>query len=306
MKIQDKDFYYGVALAQIADYPTFTSINRVTEKDGLYQINDDIRILIKYSTADNGEWRFTFRKDDFEELHYYECFIVLICSGNTICLLSHEDINEILDTNIDASQWVSVTYPDKGQMRVNGSLGPLSHTVAHNAFPREILGTVIKKQEEISWPPFSKLNFYWQPPSLIFSSEDRRLDLVDDLDRVLGLFDLLDSVTSEKDVTVYFGLTTISHIWDAWTDVNLEKIENHIKYDLEFDGFNVEIERITDVICPQTKKQDIPCNTEFLWKLKISALNEEEDLEIDVEPEIGCVTKRFPKLVVSNGEPVCS
>jgi hypothetical protein len=91
MKIQDKDFYHGVVLTQIAEYPTFTSINKVTRKEGLYQINGDKRILIKYSKGDD-EWRFTFRKDEFEELHHYESFIVLMCAGNTVCLLPRDDI----------------------------------------------------------------------------------------------------------------------------------------------------------------------------------------------------------------------
>jgi hypothetical protein len=303
MKIQDKDFYYGVVLTQIAEHPTFTSINKVTEKNGVYQINDVKRILIKYSTADDREWRFTFRKDDFEEINDYECYFVLVCSSYTICLLSSEDIGIILDTNTDSPQWISVNYPEGGQMRVKGSLGELPHAVAHSAFPKNLFeGATTKGQENFLWPPFSKLNFYRNPPTLIFSSEDRKLDLADSL---------TGNVNFENKVTIYFGLTTISHIWEAWTEANLEKVEEQIKYDIEFDGFDVEIERATDAICPYTKKQDIPCRNEFLWKLTISVALYEDEEDIKSENtgesdlEIRNLTPEFPNLVSSEGESVC-
>lgn len=267
MKIQSRDFYHGVVLTQIAEYPIFTSINKATEKEGLYQINNDKWILIKYSTGDE-EWQFTFRKDDFDEFWRYEFFIVLVCGGNTVCLLSSEDIEEILDTDSDSSQWISVYYPDGGQMRVRGSRGDLSHTVAHNAFPKDLFGAITKKQEPYSWPPFSKLNFYKSPPELIISSEDRMLDLADHL---------TNEVSFDKDTTVYFGLKTISPLWKVWTEDNLKAVENLIKYDLSFDGFKVDIERITNVICPYTKKQDIPCHEEFVWELNISVPLDEGD-----------------------------
>ena len=129
MKIQDKDFYYGAVLAQIAQYPTFTSINQVTEKEGAYQINNSY-ILIKYANASNNKWRFTFRQDDFKcfsnSRHppFKNCFIVLVCAGtlipstlfgHTICLLSNSDIKEILNKDSNDSQWISVSYSNGSQ-----------------------------------------------------------------------------------------------------------------------------------------------------------------------------------------------
>jgi len=268
MKTQGKDFYYGVALAQIVEYPVFTSINKVTKKNGLYQINDDIRILIKYSTADDMEWRFTFREDDLEHVFDHDIHIVLVCSEYTICLLSRVDISEILDADIASPQWVSVSCRDGEKMRVGGSLGNLSHPVAHNAFPKEVLGSVSKEQESYyAWPPFSKLKFYNKPPELLYSSEARMLDLSDTL---------MPSCPDDER-TVYFGLTTVSDIWDTWSEDNLQKIEDHIQYDLGFDGYDVKIERITDAICGYTGKQDKPCYNEFLWKLDICSSEEFED-----------------------------
>lgn len=128
---------------------------------------------------------------------------------------------------------------------VTGSLGNLSHEVAHNAFP----DTIFSKNEDPRWPPFSELNFYEDTPNLICSTVDRYFDLADN-------FDYTD--------TVFFGLKTISHAWETWNEENLSKIEETIKYDLGFDGLNVDIERITT-----TNINNEHCTNEFLWRLNI-------------------------------------
>jgi hypothetical protein len=273
MKIKDKDFYYGVVLAQIAEYPEFTSINKIFEKDGLYQINDDKRILIKFSTKEDcNDWRFSFRKDDFKDQYDYEQFTVLVCAGYTICILSSNEIEEVLNTRSKSIQWISVSYPENGQMRVKGSSGILQHTVPHNAFPRKMFVDITKEMEKYAWPPLSKLKFYKQPPELFLSSENRILHLSDKITY---------TAKYEERKLVYFGLSTISHHWKLWSKINLKKIEDRIKYDLEFDGFNVDIERITDARYPGTNRHVMPCSEEFVWKLFISVANdsEEEDEE---------------------------
>lgn len=264
MKVQTKDIYYGIALSQIAEYPTYTSINKIMEKEGMFQINDDKQILIKYATKSDksGEWRFTFHKGDLDEFPAFGSFIVLVCELNAICLLPLDSIAELIDVHSKTSQWVSVYYPSGGQMRVRGSKGEFKNTIPHNDFPMKIFEEVTKQQEAYSWPPFSTLKFYRHPPELIFSSHDRRLNLSDNLTK---------NVTIKKGRTLYCGISTISNDWKIWNEKNLKKVEADIRNDLGFDGYNVNIERVTSAVCPVTKKKDIPCNTEFLWKLTISA-----------------------------------
>ena len=309
MKIQEQDFYHGVVLKQIADHPTFTSINKISTKDGVYQINDNLRILIKYSTTDDSEWKFTFRENDLNELNndlYTDkyCFI-LVCGGHTVCLLNRNDISELINLENNSTQWVSVTYPDGGQMRVSGSQGDLSRLVPHNSFPRDMFDIVTKDNEEYAWPPLSKITFYSEePPKYITHDKNRMLDLTDSLMR------------SCDERTAYFGLSSISHLWETWSEENLEEIESLIKYDLEFDGFTVEVERITDSICQYTKKQDIPCTKEFIWKLDIFPQDDEleEDLEGDAaidlnnheKPEVRNSSPTFPSLVRPKKQEICS
>ena len=258
MKIKNKHFFYGAALAQIAEYPTFTSINKFTDKDGLYIINDDKVILIKYSDAEEGVWRFTFRKDDFDKEIYdnYHFSLVLICGDSTICLLRDLYIESLLDIDLlydtDSSQSINVNFPENGQMRVKGSKGKVPRMVPHNSFPRDLFA----HPTEMAWPPFCRMNFYSGHPNLVFSSEDRMLDLADTLP-----YNMPNSGR-----TVYLGLSTICHEWKTWNNVNLRKIEKHIKYDLGFDGYKVKLTRISKTD-PKWKKC---CSQEFIWELDIS------------------------------------
>ena len=261
MKIREKDFFYGAVLVQLAEHPVFTCINKVTDKDGLYLVNGCKRLLIKYSAADGPEWRFTFRKDDTEIADGHEHFLVLVCGDSTICLLNENDIDQLIDHTADKSQWISVKHLDGSQMGIRGSLGNLANTVPHDSFPKDLLGPVAKKQEPYAWPPLTKLNLYSEPPNLILSSVNRMLDLSDIL---------RDRVENNESTTVYFGLTTFSHKWKSWSEKNLRTIEKAIRYDLGFDGFNVNIERFTCIIDSGDKRKNLPCDTQFVWKLEIS------------------------------------
>jgi hypothetical protein len=251
MRILEKDFYYGAALAQIVDYPTYTSINRVSDKNGLYLINNETKLFVKYSAVDEEEWRFTFKPDDFDDLsEEFEYYLALICAGNTICLLSNSEVDEIIDTDSDSSQWIAVNSSNSGQHKVRGSNGSLSKLVPQNAFPKKMFSDVSKQQKSFAWPELSKINIYSLSYRCTISTTDRLFDLADGLMRFEG----------EREV--YFGLVSYSHLWKNWDEENLIKIESRITYDLEFDGYTVDIKRITEGLAY--------CSTEFIWKLSIS------------------------------------
>ena len=62
--------------------------------------------------------------------------------------------------------------------------------------------------------------------------------------------------------TVFVGLQTLSKQWAAWDDKTLRRVERLIRSDLEFDGCEVEITRLT----PEGE----PCDQEARWKLVIN------------------------------------
>jgi len=140
MKIQEKDWFHGSALTQICEHESFTALNKASEKIGHYQVNHDKRILVKYSSADETPWQFTFRPVDVETIREdieadQNPFLCLVCGHDTICVLLADEIEELLDLESDDAQWVRVEYPEGGSMRVRGSEGELDHTIRHNAFP---------------------------------------------------------------------------------------------------------------------------------------------------------------------------
>ena len=145
---------------------------------------------------------------------------------------------------------VVLQYPDKRRVRADARIDTLRRQW------EKIGDTQRREMEDCSWPPLSRLNFYRNPPELIFSSEDRTLDLADNLMRWVD------------NAEIYFGLITFSHLWENWTEENVQKVEELIKYDLEFDGYNVVIQRITNASDQEGIHR--PCRSEFLWKLNIS------------------------------------
>lgn len=105
-------------------------------------------------------------------------------------------------------------------------------------------------REQFKWPPRSRLAFY-RRTKLLFAETDRELDLSDTL---MGIWPYYSR-------TVYMGISSRSTRWKSWTEEKLQKIEDLIRYDLDFDGYRVTITRLTEA--------RRPCTKEFLWKLRI-------------------------------------
>ncbi|MDQ6613351.1 MAG: hypothetical protein M3083_00920 [Actinomycetota bacterium] len=60
MKVQEQDVYHGIALAQLVKYSSFKAINCIGSKYGLYFLNLDRCLFIKYCGYGNEPWQFTF------------------------------------------------------------------------------------------------------------------------------------------------------------------------------------------------------------------------------------------------------
>jgi len=65
-----------------------------------------------------------------------------------------------------------------------------------------------------------------------------------------------------------FGLSSHSRQrrWEIWTERNVEQMEKLIRYDLGFDGYHVDLTRLTDI--------GIPCSVELRWELRIKESSE--------------------------------
>jgi hypothetical protein len=109
--------------------------------------------------------------------------------------------------------------------------------------------------ENCNWPKDAQIKITDEEGSLFCESNDRAFDLSDNL---MEFFDgsLLVAI---------FNLSRGER--ELWTCDYLKEIENLIEYDLSFDGYKVDIERLSQV--------NISCDEEYFWKLSIDIENDE-------------------------------
>jgi hypothetical protein len=103
------------------------------------------------------------------------------------------------------------------------------------------------------WPARSTLSFENANGRELFTSKDRHLDLADTL--------MLHYPMNDR--TVYISISTKSKSWPAWIPELVEKIEERIHYDFEFDNYKVDIARC------EKPSENLPCTQPFRWKLAI-------------------------------------
>lgn len=108
------------------------------------------------------------------------------------------------------------------------------------------------KPNPFLWPQKARLVFYNGRGKELWRSSDRRLDLADEL--------MLWWKRPSR--TVYMGISTSADSWTRWSEENLSRIEQRIRYDLNFDGYYVTIKRLGTA-------GNVLCSKEFIWKLTI-------------------------------------
>jgi hypothetical protein len=143
MKIVDKELYLGAALAQIVESSGFECIRKASLAFGHYELNGCRRILIRHTAAEGGPWYFTFRSRDLRPVRDdlsagRELFLCLVCESEAICVLSAEQLRQIVDLDSEETQSVRVYSRAGGSIHVSGSAGELSEKVLKHAFPSRL------------------------------------------------------------------------------------------------------------------------------------------------------------------------
>ena len=105
------------------------------------------------------------------------------------------------------------------------------------------------------WPPRSKVAVYSDNGDLIKEGPGLRFDLADAVGPRVG---------RSKIYRCQLGVRTHSTRWPLWTASALGLVEEHIVYDLNFDGFDVEFSRRSSLGEPGT--------TEFRWLLAVQVM----------------------------------
>ena len=119
----------------------------------------------------------------------------------------------------------------------------------------------------LQWPAHTKITCFNAKNEVIADSARSRLDLADSL---------MLHHDHKKPLTCHIEVLTRSADWTTWNSVNVKRIEDHIVYDLEFDGYQVKIERVS-------KPSRTLCSKPFRWQLEIS-VEEDNALALDKKP----------------------
>ncbi len=145
MVLIDKDhLYYGAAVIQIAEHPSFTAINDFKRRRKTircaYWVNQDIGIYLKYRTnadrevswgsKDANEYDFVFTKDSLTHLAAMSqkarrAFVGFVCvQDKQICCLSVDELNTLIAARrsskgaAEAQYTIVVALPEGSKFRV--------------------------------------------------------------------------------------------------------------------------------------------------------------------------------------------
>ena len=124
----------------------------------------------------------------------------------------------------------------------------------------------LRKRQRLLRPP------YWPPRAKIAVYSDNS-DLIEEGPGFS--FDLADAVAPHAaEWNIYncqLGVRTHSTRWPLWTASAVGLVEEHLVYDLNFDGFDVDFTRRSSLGQPGT--------SEFRWSLAVQVmLDEDEEL----------------------------
>lgn len=100
------------------------------------------------------------------------------------------------------------------------------------------------------WPPRPTISIYSLESHLLIRSRKPKFDLTDNWARYSGYSNF-----------IRLGISSQSLRKINWTQEELSRQEDNIRYDLSEDGYQVEINRLKGI--------DLPCSEEALWELHI-------------------------------------
>ena len=136
MAIKKQEFYEGAALHLLARTGGITSIRYVPP---FFLVNDQFRVLLKYSTRSRSPWGFTFTIDEQTLLENtasaHKTFIGLICGSDGIASFTYNDLRSVASPRKSAIH-ISCYREHHGQYEVNGPDGTLNGRVALSDWKR--------------------------------------------------------------------------------------------------------------------------------------------------------------------------
>lgn len=255
MAISKTDMYLGSAILRIAGATTFTEVNRISRDRDLYRVTD-AEVLFRVATRDGKSWRFALTRDELDPEGLRTRFVAFVCGASGVVALACDEILSGVRRNARNIE-VGISHLGRGRFSLSVAGKPLPRDVHDSEFPNCLFGITSEVQDrESCWPPLAEISLYDNAGRRYTRTHDRLLDLADNL----GGMDL---------PVGYVGVSTIAPDWLVWDESRLQEVEQHIRDDLEFDGFEVSISRESEPADPDRPGSGVPCSEEFRWRVEV-------------------------------------
>jgi hypothetical protein len=139
--IDKQEFYHGVALVRLLD----DNRCREVKKHSIgYIVNNEVIVLLKYTTRSRTPWRFTFTLDEMVSIETLckggnRITIAFVCGGDGICAVYAEELYSIMGDN---PGWIAIRRNFNEQYGVTGSKGALERKISFKRWPSIIFDSV--------------------------------------------------------------------------------------------------------------------------------------------------------------------
>ena len=92
-------------------------------------------------------WRFSFQKEHQDEIlemksELGEVYIILVCNDDGIVCLGFNELRQVLDTEHENVEWVSVARGPRERYEVKGHDGKLRLKIGNSDFPGKVLKSI--------------------------------------------------------------------------------------------------------------------------------------------------------------------
>ena len=156
--LKEFEFFHGVVFSRIlhGGNAPVSIRSYPTSDNASYVVNDNAGIYIKYSSKRMSPWRFSFQKEHQDEIlemknKLGEIYTILVCNDDGIVCLSFDELKEVLDTEHDTVEWISVARGPREKYEIKGHDGKLRLKIGNSDFPAKIFEPIKTTLGVFSW-----------------------------------------------------------------------------------------------------------------------------------------------------------
>jgi len=148
MALKEYEFYNGAVLNRLIRKGKPIEIDVFpTSNSNSFMINKKVGLYIKYSTKKISPWRFSFTREQQEEIRIMRdllenIYIIFVCDRDGFVCIEYQELKQILDEHYEEVEWVSASRLKREQYSIKGSNGKLEFKVADTDFPRKIFDKI--------------------------------------------------------------------------------------------------------------------------------------------------------------------